>query len=215
MSFKGFAFKTFFGGKPWYKSMVGWGLVVLTVAETAIPLVGELGLADPEQMSTLTSYMEKLAIALAALGIRRRLPATGTIAAVSLVALLSMGCADVSIITRLPDKPPVTVDAHLGGRGAISAVVDPKTGKVEVTLCQDGTSDWILGRLFAVFGNLAAKMLAPIPILGDAVKMQGPSGVSGCDGLLPTKPSAPETVKSDGAVYELVPLPPSPVAVEP
>ncbi len=92
MGIKAFAFKTFFGGKPWYKSMVGWGLVVLAVAETAVPMVGEMGLADPEKMGVVTSYMEKLAAALAALGIRRKLPATGTIAAVSLVALLSLGC---------------------------------------------------------------------------------------------------------------------------
>ncbi len=100
------------------------------------------------------------------------------------VSSLFLGCANVEIRTQVPDEPPVIVKAHLGGRGAISAVVDPKTGEVDVTLCQDGTSDWILGRLFAVFGNLAAKIMAPIPILGEAVKMQAPSSISGCDGML-------------------------------
>ncbi len=188
MSFKGFAFKTFFGGKPWYKSLVGWGLVVLTAAETAIPLAGELGLADPEQMSILTSYMEKLAVALAALGIRRRLPATGTIAAVSLVALLSLGCNTLAVTTQIPDQRPVTIKASTFGRSCIAAVVDPKTGDVDIVSKQDGTSDWITGRVLPTLGAMALMGLSGIPFIGDSITIPAPSDIGGCVGIFTDEP---------------------------
>ncbi len=119
----------------------------------------------------------------------------------ALVAVLGLGCAEVVITTKAPDKPPVTVSAHLGGRGGISAVADPVTGKVNVTLCQAGESNWMIGRLFAVFGNLAAKVMAPIPILGEAVKMQGPSDASGCDGMLAAVPK-PDAASGAGVVLD-------------
>lgn len=86
------SFKTLFGGKPWYKSMVGWGVLILIIAETAVPAASELGLADPELLAVLNSYMEKFAAVLAALGIRRRLPAQGVAAAGALSLVVLMGC---------------------------------------------------------------------------------------------------------------------------
>jgi hypothetical protein len=185
MGIKAFAFKTFFGGKPWYKSVTGWSIVVLATAETVVPLVGEMGLADPAQMTVLTSYMEKLAAAMAALGIRRA-TTNGNgkkLAAVSLVVLLSLGCNSLSVTTQLPDKPPVTIKAQTTGRGCIAAEVNPTTGKIEIVTQQDGTSDWITGRIIPSITGLGIAILTG---RGGGDPMQGPDKEKGCNGIFTT-----------------------------
>ena len=71
-------FDKLFGGKPWWRSMVGWAAVIFIAAETAIPYAGSIGVIDPEVATTLTGWMDSAAALLGGLGIRRRLPATGT-----------------------------------------------------------------------------------------------------------------------------------------
>ena len=68
----------FFGGKAWYKSMVGWAILIFVMAETAVPEAGSLGLIDAGTVKTLSGYMSSISAVLGILGIRRRLPATGT-----------------------------------------------------------------------------------------------------------------------------------------
>ncbi len=64
-----------FGGKPWFKSMTGWGALLLTLAWTGVPMAGELGIITPETTTMLTGWMTKAGGLLGMLGIRRRLPA--------------------------------------------------------------------------------------------------------------------------------------------
>lgn len=186
MNLKALTFKTFFGGKPWYKSLVGWGALVLLVAETAVPAAGELGLADPDQMSILTSYMEKLSVLLGALGIRRRLPATGTIAAVSLVALLSLGCAKMVVTTVGPNGEPVTVELRTGGRSCVAATVNAD-GTVDAVGSQDASSDWLSLRIIPATLQTALVTFfgAREPAL---VGVSGPSTIGGCDGVFTQTP---------------------------
>ncbi len=68
-----------FGGKPWFKSMVGWSAVMLITAETAVPAAAELGLMDPVLASTISGYLVKVGALFGMLGIRRRLPAWTTV----------------------------------------------------------------------------------------------------------------------------------------
>jgi len=67
-------FDDLFGGKAWFKSMVGWAALLFLVAETVVPGIAQLGVIDPELAGTLTGWLEKLSALLAGLGIRRRLP---------------------------------------------------------------------------------------------------------------------------------------------
>ena len=60
-----------FGNKPWYNSMTAWATLILTVAYTVIPAIGELGIVSPEIAETLTGWLTKISVPLGILGIRR------------------------------------------------------------------------------------------------------------------------------------------------
>ena len=60
-----------FGGKPWFKSMTGWGALVLTMAWTLVPGLAEMGVISPETTATLTGMMTKAGSVLGMLGIRK------------------------------------------------------------------------------------------------------------------------------------------------
>jgi len=71
-------FDQLFGGKSWYKSMVGWAALIFTLAQTAVPGLAQIGAIDVETATTLTGWMTSVSALLGGIGIRRRLPATGT-----------------------------------------------------------------------------------------------------------------------------------------
>lgn len=98
------------------------------------------------------------------------------------ILALSLSCARSTYSFNDKNDKPVAIEQTFYGRGSLAFEVD-KEGDPHLVVCQDGTSDWILGRLFVVLGNLASKMLAPVPILGEAVKMQAPSDVQACSAL--------------------------------
>jgi hypothetical protein len=211
MSLKALAFKTFFGGKPWYKSVTGWAIVVLAAAETVVPLVGELGLADPAQMAVLTSYMVKLSAAMGALGIRRAVVPNGkAIAAVGLVALLALGCGTLTYTSTPTDGPPVTVKASYLSRGCVSLDVDPKTGKASIIHKQDGESNWAPWRVIPAMGAMVLVGLSGLPIIGDSITVPGPSDIGGCVGLFTNQPDTGEKPEGEAekpaAVYLLSPI---------
>ena len=60
-----------FGGKPWFKSMTGWGALGLTMAWTLIPGLAEMGVISAETASTLSGMMTKAGSLLGMLGIRK------------------------------------------------------------------------------------------------------------------------------------------------
>ena len=137
MSFKGFTLGTLFGGKPWYRSMTAWAQVVLLAAETIVPALAALELADPEQMAALTSCMEKLWAVMTALGIRRAVIPNGkAIAAVGLVALLSLGCG--------VHVGPTGLDVVLGGSFYTHVDKQADKGKGAAVEGEDasGASEW-------------------------------------------------------------------------
>ncbi len=205
MSFKGFAFRTFFGGKPWYKSVTAWAQVALAVAETVPPALAAAGLADRELMSLLTAWVERAWAVATAIGIRRAVGTNGkAIAAVGLVALLSLGCGKLTFTTQAPGGPPVTVEASYASRGCISAVVDPVTGKVDIIHKQDGTSDWIMGRVLPTLGAMVLTGLSGLPLIGD-ISIPEPSGIGGCTGIMAGKLDTGEKPNGESVVYELVP----------
>lgn len=63
-----------FGGKPWFKSMTGWALFIYIMAQAALPGAVEAGIASPEAIAPVLPWMDKVALMLGVLGIRRRLP---------------------------------------------------------------------------------------------------------------------------------------------
>jgi hypothetical protein len=67
-------FDSFFGGKSWFKSLTGWALFIFLMAETAIPALAELGVVNIETTALLTGWLEKGALVLGTVGIRRKLP---------------------------------------------------------------------------------------------------------------------------------------------
>ncbi|KKN65234.1 hypothetical protein LCGC14_0484100, partial [marine sediment metagenome] len=95
---------------------------------------------------------------------------------------LFLGCAKSMYSFLDSAGNPVVVEQSFFGRGSLAVKVDEQ-GVPHVVICQDGTSDWITGRLLAAFGNLAAKMMAPVPILGEMVKVQSPSDIQACSAL--------------------------------
>lgn len=60
-----------FGGKSWYKSMTGWGTLILALAWTLIPGLGELGVLDAGTVDMITGMMTKSGTLLGVLGIRK------------------------------------------------------------------------------------------------------------------------------------------------
>ena len=69
-----FSLSKLFGGKPWFKSLVGWAMFVLVMGETAVPALSSMGVISPEIAATIGGYIIKVTAGLAAVGIRRRLP---------------------------------------------------------------------------------------------------------------------------------------------
>ena len=105
---------------------------------------------------------------------------------VILIALLMLGCNSLAVTTQAPDQPPVTIKASTFGRGCIAAVVDPETGNVDIVSKQDGTSDWITGRVLPTLGSMALLALSGLPMIGSTIKLPGPSDISGCVGIFDT-----------------------------
>ncbi len=60
-----------FGGKSWYQSLTGWGVLGLTVAWTVVPALGEMGIISPELTTSLTGMLTKAGSLLGMLGIRK------------------------------------------------------------------------------------------------------------------------------------------------
>jgi len=71
-------FDQLFGGKAWFKSMVGWASLIFILAQTAVPGLAEIGAINVETASMLSGWMVSASALLGGLGIRRRLPGTGT-----------------------------------------------------------------------------------------------------------------------------------------
>jgi len=188
MNLKALVFRKIFEGKPWYRSMTAWAVVILAGAETVVPLAGEMGLADPEQMAALTSYMQKLAAAMGALGIRRAATRTNgkAIAAVGLVALISLGCNSLSVTTYTEGGEKIKVDASTGGRSCIAANVLP-TGEIEVVTSEDASSDWLSLRILP-----ATLQTALVTFFGSRASeptgIEGPSAIGGCDSIFAIEP---------------------------
>ncbi len=186
MSLKGFAFRTIFGGKPWYQSMVGWATLVLSVSEVAMPIIVEFGLIDPEMSGALQIKLRALSGALAGLGIRRRLPSNGTIAAVMLALAMLPGCTTFELTVPGKDGASATIiKAQTAGRSCIVCEVDPSTGKTDCRLAQDASSDWIWGRIIP---SVAGAVTAVVTGRGVAGGAAGPSEVGGCDSLFTSEP---------------------------
>ena len=203
MSFKGFAFRTFFGGKPWYKSVTAWAQVVLAVGEATAAALAAVNALDPEYIEKMQAATRGLWAVMSALGIRRAVPNGTTTAALIACLLLPLGCNTLTVITQLPDKPPVTVEVKMAGRSCIAAEVDPSTGKVNIITQQDGTSDWIVGRILPALGSMALMAYSSIPLIGDAIEMPGPDDVAGCQGFFT---NVLDTEEKDNPVYEIVPI---------
>ena len=94
----------------------------------------------------------------------------GALAALS--ALLLASCASFEVST--PDG--LTIKSSAYGRGAL-AVDSLADGTMSIIVCQDGTSDWSIGRMFAFIGELAA------PIFGGSGQdddMQSPDSAASC-----------------------------------
>ncbi len=195
MSLKAFAFRTIFGGKPWYQSMVGWATLVLSVSEVALPIIVEFGLIDPEMSGALQIKLRALSGALAGLGIRRRLPANGTIAAAMLALVMLPGCTTLEFTTQAPDGgKPITVKAMAGGRSCLVCEADPASGKVECRVAQDASSDWAGIRAIPVLGALILSVISDRAVPAD---YSGPSDIGGCDSLFTSEPDTdPEKMET-------------------
>lgn len=173
-------FRLFFGGKPWYQSMVGWAALVLIVAETAVPAASELGLADEALTTKLTYYLERFAAILGILGIRRKLPAHGVVAAMALFFV--MGCGGSTITVMDKNQQPVTIEHKIGGRGCIAVDVG-SDGSVSAVLQQDASSDWAGIRVLPTIVKTALTVLFGSRDGSDDTGFSGPSDISGCDGI--------------------------------
>ncbi|MHC4224573.1 MAG: hypothetical protein ACYSUN_11330 [Planctomycetota bacterium] len=60
-----------FGGKPWFKSMTAWGIVIATVGTVALKTVATSGLVQPETAATLMTVVQWIGAATTALGLRK------------------------------------------------------------------------------------------------------------------------------------------------
>ena len=60
-----------FGGKVWYKSLTAWGVLIWTIAQTAVPAAANVGIISADAAATLTDWMNAIAVPLGALGIRK------------------------------------------------------------------------------------------------------------------------------------------------
>ena len=60
-----------FGNKPWFKSLTAWATVILTMAWTVIPALGETGIISPEVTTVAAGWMTKVSLILGTLGIRK------------------------------------------------------------------------------------------------------------------------------------------------
>ncbi len=63
--------KQIFGGKSWYQSLTGWGLLGLAVAWTIVPALGEMDIITSETTTMLTGALTKIGSFLGVLGIRK------------------------------------------------------------------------------------------------------------------------------------------------
>ena len=99
-----------------------------------------------------------------------------------LLVLLLCSCATTEIVTYRPGTTEVaaTVKATALGRACIAVDQRPTTGRLSITVEQDGTSDWSVSRLLAWLGDIAGNVFG-----GKARSdgMEGPSSRSGCAGL--------------------------------
>ncbi len=85
-----------FGGKKWYKSFTAWAVMLLIAGNAGVEYAcsEEVKLLAPEVCGTLQKWVTLVSVALGFVGIRRRLPATGTasIALAMLFIPLAIGC---------------------------------------------------------------------------------------------------------------------------
>lgn len=182
MNFQALAFKTLFGGKPWYRSIVGWGAFVLLMAETAVPAAAEFGLADEAMMVKLTYYLERLAAAMGILGIRRRLPARGVAVAGTLALAVLVGCGGSTITMLDATGDPVTIEQSMGGRGCIAVDIGADKS-VSVVLQQDASSDWAGIRVLPTIVKTALTTFFGNRDTSDGTGFSGPSDINGCQGI--------------------------------
>lgn len=113
----------------------------------------------------------------------------GLMVLVPLCCLLLAGCMTVEVYLPAGQaqtaEPVPTVNAKIAGRGCIAAIVTPK--RAEIAAGQDGTSDWITGRVVAAVASIAGSIFGSDK--GDGV-LGGPSAVGGCDSLFEQAPEA-------------------------
>jgi hypothetical protein len=97
-----------------------------------------------------------------------------------LIFLLFLGCKSIVTIQPDPEAPPVmVVETVTYGRSCVA--VDYKVhGDMSFIVDQDGTSDWVLGRLFGWLGDVAGGT----PFGGSQQRsssgMADPSAIQGC-----------------------------------
>lgn len=60
-----------FGGKPWFKSLTAWGIVIAAVGTVALKSVAASGLVDGDTAAQLLLYVQYIAAATTALGLRK------------------------------------------------------------------------------------------------------------------------------------------------
>jgi len=122
------------------------------------------------------------------------------------LAYFTSGCGKLTITTQAPEGDPVKVEARYAARGCVSVDVDPKTGVISIIHKQDGTSDWITGRMLPKLGSMALVAMSGIPLIGSSIPMPGPSDVGGCVGIMAKDLETVTKPDEANAVYELVPI---------
>ena len=100
----------------------------------------------------------------------------------ALVALLALGCASYEVQVTPPnfDAPTMVVKGHQYGRGCV-AIDTQADGSTSAIIAQDGSTDWIVGRMLHGLGELVA------PVFGgnnDPNAMQEPDAATGCGQIM-------------------------------
>jgi len=176
---KALAFRTLFGGKPWYNSFMGWGLFVLIVTESIALALKESGVASAELVGSVTYYTERLSILLGAIGIRRQLPANKLLPV--LCACLVMGCGTSKMTFMDANNKPVTIEHKIGGRGCVAC--DSSADGMSCVMQQDASSDWAGIRVIPTLAKAIISAILPAGLGNAAPSFDGPSDIGGCDGL--------------------------------
>lgn len=75
-----FDLSALFGGKPWFKSVTAWGLVVLVGVTSALGAMSDAQLLSPEKVATYSAWAQNIGMVMTALGLRRAATAPNAIA---------------------------------------------------------------------------------------------------------------------------------------